>query len=78
MVYRGNDYYGSEATTSAFEVNEATVNVGQPLSVDVAGDVGFAYDLQFLNGGTANITSAGPLTIKAGSPNKTQNLTLTT
>ena len=42
------------------------------------GDVGFSYDMQFLNTGTSYITSAGPLTIQAGSPNTPHNLTLTT
>ncbi len=77
MVYRGNDYYGSEATTSAFEINEAVVSIGQPLNVTTGGDVGIAYDLQFLNTGASYLTSAGPLWIQAGSPNKTQNLVLT-
>lgn len=77
VVYRANDYYGSEATSSAFEVNEAVINVGQPLSVNTGGNVGIEYDLQFLNTGASYITSAGPLFVQAGSPNRSQNLVLT-
>ena len=77
VVYRGNDYYGSEATTTVFGVDEAVVSIGYPLNVTTGGDVGISYDLQFLNTGSTYITSAGPLWVQAGSPNKTQNLVLT-
>jgi hypothetical protein len=60
------------------KVDSATVEIGQPLSVNVGGDVGFDYDIQFLNTGLAQITSEGPLRIAAGDPNHAENLTLTT
>ncbi|MDD5518384.1 MAG: hypothetical protein PHV98_03420 [Candidatus Omnitrophica bacterium] len=60
------------------KVDAAVVELGQPLSVNVGGDVGFDYDLQFLNTGMAQITSEGPLRIAAGDSNHSENLTLTT
>ncbi|MDD2801665.1 MAG: putative metal-binding motif-containing protein [Methylococcales bacterium] len=60
------------------KVDAAVVELGQPLSVNVGGDVGFDYDLQFLNTGLAQITSEGPLRIAAGDSNHSENLTLTT
>ena len=65
------------SSLSGMKIGSANIEINQPLNVNVAGDTGMAYDLQFLNTGGANITSQGALTISAGNPNKTQNLTLT-
>ena len=59
-------------------INSAIVEVNQPFSVNVAGDTGINYDLQFLNTGSTFVTSAGPLVIAAGDPNHSENLTITT
>jgi len=66
------------SSLSSMKIGSANVEINQPMNVNVAGDTGIAYDLQFLNTGGSNITSQGPLVISAGNPNKTQNLTLTT
>ncbi len=66
------------SSLSSMKIGSANIEINQPLNVNVAGDTGMAYDLQFLNTGGANITSQGPLIMSAGDPNKTQNLTLTT
>jgi len=44
----------------------------------VGGDVGFDYDIQFLNTGVSAISSEGPLQILAGDANHAENLTLGT
>jgi len=59
-------------------ITSAVVELNQPLSVNVGGDVGIDYDLQFLNTGVASITSEGPLQILAGDANHAENLTLGT
>ncbi len=60
------------------KVGAATVEIGKPLAVNVGGDVGFDYDIQFLNTGTSYITSEGPLKILAGDANHVEDLTLGT
>ncbi|MFH1423488.1 MAG: putative metal-binding motif-containing protein [Candidatus Nealsonbacteria bacterium] len=60
------------------KVDSAVVELGQPLSVNTGGNVGFDYDLEFLNTGLAQITSEGPLKIMAGDSNHAENLTLAT
>jgi hypothetical protein len=60
------------------EIGNPNIVMNRPLEVNVAGDTGISYDLQFLNTGGSFITSQGALTISAGNPNKIQNLTLTT
>jgi len=64
--------------SSLFSVSETAVTVNNPLNVNVAGDVGISYDLNFMNTGLSQITSAGPLLISAGDSNHYENLTLTT
>ena len=59
------------------KVDAAVVELGQPLSVNVGGDVGMDYDLQFLSTGLSQITSEGPLRIAGGDSNHAENLTLT-
>jgi len=58
------------------KVDSAIVEVNQPFAVNVGGDVGMDYDLQFLNTGLSQITSEGPLRISAGDPNHAENLTI--
>ncbi|MFH1714134.1 MAG: hypothetical protein ABH831_00880 [Candidatus Nealsonbacteria bacterium] len=67
-----------EGSLPSIEAGTAVVELNQPLSVDVGGDVGFDYDLQFLNTGLSQIISEGPLMISAGDANHYENLTLTT
>ena len=62
----------------SIKIDSAVVEINQPLSVNVGGDVSFDYDLVFLNTGMAQITSEGPLKIAGGDPNHAENLTLTT
>ncbi len=57
-------------------VDGAVVELGQPLSVNTGGNVGFDYDLEFLNTGLSQITSEGPLRIAAGPSYRSYNLTL--
>ena len=64
--------------SSLFSVSETAVTVNNPLNVNVAGDVGISYDLNFMNTGLSQITSAGPMLISAGDSNHYENLTLTT
>jgi uncharacterized protein YkvS len=63
---------------SIFKITQATVEIAQPLDVQVEGDVGIEYNLSFMNTSTSFINSAGPLTISAGDSNSYENLTLTT
>jgi len=65
-------------TLPGVKVGAAVVELGQPLSVNVGGDVGMNNDLQFLSTGLSQITSEGPLRIAAGDSNHSENLTLTT
>jgi len=60
------------------EFGNPNISFSHPLEVNVAGDTGINYDLQFMNNGESRITSAGPLTILAGSPNLYDDLTLAT
>ena len=60
------------------EFGNPNIVLNRPLEVNVAGDTGISYDLQFMNAGLSHITSAGPLVISAGSINQGDNLTLTT
>jgi len=48
------------------------------LDLQVEGDVGIEYNLQFMNNASSYITSAGPLILSAGDTNSYENLTLTT
>jgi len=64
--------------SSLFSVSETAITVNNPLNVNVAGDVGISYDLNFMNTGLSQITSAGPMLISAGDSNHYENLTLTT
>ena len=66
------------AGSSVFKVGQASVEISHPLNVNVAGDVGISYDLNFMNTGLSQITSQGPLLISAGDSNHYENLTLTT
>ncbi|MCK4892144.1 MAG: FG-GAP repeat protein, partial [Candidatus Pacebacteria bacterium] len=74
----GNIVDFQRSGTSVFTVGQATVSIASPLDLQVEGDVGIEYNLDFLNTGTSYITSAGPLTISAGDSNHYENLTLTT
>jgi hypothetical protein len=58
------------------KVDGAVVELGQPLSVNTGGNVGFDYDLEFLNTGLSQITSEGPLRIATGPSYRSHNLTL--
>jgi len=60
------------------EFGSANIVLNRPLQVNVAGDTGISYDLQFMNTGVSNIVSNGPLTISAGTIYRADNLTLTT
>ena len=60
------------------EVGNPNVVINRPLEVNVAGNTGISYDLNFLNTGTTQITSEGPLVISAGDSNHNENLTITT
>ncbi|HOI97236.1 MAG TPA: hypothetical protein PLA19_01905, partial [Candidatus Pacearchaeota archaeon] len=60
------------------EFGGANIVLNRPLQVNVAGDTGISYDLQFMNTGVSNIVSNGPLTISAGTIYRADNLTLTT
>ncbi|MDD4987247.1 MAG: hypothetical protein PHQ43_16040, partial [Dehalococcoidales bacterium] len=62
----------------SIKAGTAIVELNQPLSVNVGGDVGFDYDIVLTNTGLAQITSAGPMKISAGDENHYENLTLTT
>ncbi|MDO8716476.1 MAG: hypothetical protein Q7J73_06680, partial [Dehalococcoidales bacterium] len=64
-------------TLPGVKVSGAIVELGQPLSVNVGGDVGFDYDIQFLGTGLSQITSEGPLRIAGGDANHAENLTIT-
>lgn len=64
--------------SSVFKITQATVEIAQPLDVQVEGDVGIEYNLSFMNTANSFINSAGPLTISAGDRNSYENLTLTT
>ncbi|MDD3007059.1 MAG: right-handed parallel beta-helix repeat-containing protein [Candidatus Pacebacteria bacterium] len=64
--------------TSIFKVGQATVEITQPLDLQVEGDVGIEYNLEFMNTSTSYIHSAGPFVISAGDSNSYENLTLTT
>jgi len=61
---------------TVMEMGNPNIVMNRPLEVNVAGDVGIAYDLQFTGTGEAHITSSGPFTILAGSPNVYDNLLL--
>jgi formylglycine-generating enzyme required for sulfatase activity len=52
--------------------------MNRPMQVNVAGNTGMSYDLNFMNTGLSQITSEGPLMISAGDSNHYENLTLTT
>lgn len=60
------------------EFGNPNIVLNRPLQVNVAGDTGISYDLQFMSAGNSHITSNGPLTIAAGNINRAQNLVLTT
>jgi hypothetical protein len=62
--------------SSLFSVNPTIVSFNQPMEVAVAGDVGFAYDLEFTNPDAAYIRSQGPLYIEGGDINQSLDLTL--
>jgi len=67
-----------DAGVSIFKVGQATVDITRPLDLQVEGDVGIEYNLQFMNNASSYITSAGPLILSAGDTNSYENLTLTT
>ncbi|UMX47940.1 MAG: NYN domain-containing protein [Candidatus Nealsonbacteria bacterium DGGOD1a] len=66
------------ALETVAEFGNPNIVLNRPLQVNVAGDTGISYDLQFMSTGNSHITSNGPLTIAAGSINRAQNLVLTT
>ncbi|MFC1789720.1 right-handed parallel beta-helix repeat-containing protein [Patescibacteria group bacterium] len=82
-VFWGQESVEIGRTTSggslpSIKIDSAVVELNQPLSVNVGGDVGFDYDLQFLSTGLSTISSEGPLQIVAGDQNHYENLTLAT
>ena len=64
--------------TTMIEIGNPNIVFNRPISVNTGGDVGMDYDLTFMNTGTSNITSEGPLMILAGDANHAENLTLST
>jgi len=68
----------NQGSLPSIKAGSAVVELNQPLSVNVGGDVGLDYDLVFLNTGLSTISSEGPLKISAGDSNHYENLTLTT
>jgi hypothetical protein len=62
--------------SSLFSVNPTIASFNQPMEIAVAGDVGFAYDLEFTNPDAAYIRSQGPLYIEGGDINQNTDLTL--
>ncbi|MCK4892044.1 MAG: right-handed parallel beta-helix repeat-containing protein, partial [Candidatus Pacebacteria bacterium] len=62
----------------SIKVGGANVQINNPLQINVPGNTGMSYDLNFLNTGTTQITSEGPLIISAGDANHNENLTITT
>ncbi|MCK4891248.1 MAG: right-handed parallel beta-helix repeat-containing protein, partial [Candidatus Pacebacteria bacterium] len=64
--------------TTLFSVSQSAITMNRPLQVNVAGNTGMSYDLNFMNTGLSQITSEGPLMISAGDSNHYENLTLTT
>jgi len=81
MARKATEIYSPAAGSGSLpglKVGPAVTEVNQPLSVNVGGDVGFDYDVVFMNTGLSQITSEGPLRISAGDANHYENLTLTT
>ncbi|MCK5475628.1 MAG: hypothetical protein KAI71_03550, partial [Candidatus Pacebacteria bacterium] len=66
------------ALETVMELNDSNIVINRPLQVNVPGNTGMSYDLNFLNTGLTQITSEGPLLISAGDSNHYENLTLTT
>ena len=66
------------ALTTQASIGGPNIQFNLPIDVNVGGDVGFNYDVQFLNTGTSSITSEGPLSILAGDINHAENLVLGT
>jgi hypothetical protein len=66
------------ALTTQLTVGGPILQSNLPLDLNVGGDVGINYDLFFLNTGTSNISSEGPLSILAGDANHAENLVLGT
>jgi hypothetical protein len=81
MARQATEIYSPTAGSGSLpglKVGPAITEINQPLSVNVGGDVGFDYDIVFMNTGLSQITSEGPLRISAGDSNHYENLTLTT
>ncbi|MDF1498684.1 MAG: hypothetical protein P1P85_05045 [Patescibacteria group bacterium] len=74
----GNLFNVTDNASSLFSVSETAITMNRPMQVNVAGNTGISYDLNFLNTGTTQITSEGPLVISAGDANHSENLTITT
>jgi len=68
----------SGGSLPSIKTGSGVIEFNQPISVNVGGDVGFDYDIQFTNTGLSQITSEGALSILAGDPNHAENLTLGT
>ena len=68
----------SSGQLPGLRVGPAVTEINQPLSVNVAGDVGLSYNLVFLNTGVSTISSEGALKILAGAPYRFANLYLGT
>ncbi len=64
--------------SSIFSVKETAFETSLPSNFTAAGDVAVAYDLTFTNPTASYITSAAPLTLKAGETFNSSNLTLQT
>jgi len=76
---KGYEFYTNiTSNLPSMSIDSAVIELNQPLSVAVGGDVGIAYDLYFSNTGLASITSEGPLQFLAGDSNHAENLTLGT
>jgi len=74
----GNLFNVTDTDASIFSVSQSAITMNRPIQVNVAGNTGMSYDLNFMNTGLSQITSEGPLMISAGDSNHYENLTLTT
>lgn len=68
----------ADTGSSLFKVTESQITSALPHAFTAAGDVSIAYDLNFTNQTSSLISSNAPLTIEAGEPAESNNLTFKT
>ena len=68
----------SDAGTDLFSVSETIITSALPHEFTAAGDASFAYDINLTNQTASLIESNAPLTLSAGEPAESNNLTLQT